>query len=118
MECLVLVTSTAIQGARPHSKPPFRTTLFDGVGAQVALGVAVVCGTDEEVACDVREEAGVVAEDLAEVVVVDGFFGGCWPECLERASAHQLQLHSWQGRIGERFLLNCYEWEDEGHEFN
>lgn len=108
MECLVLVTSTAVQGARPHSKPPFRTTLFDGVGAQVALGVAVVCGTDDEVATDVREDAGVVAEDLAEVAVVDGFFGGGWPEYLDRASTPQLQLHSWQYRIRERFLLFFY----------
>lgn len=107
MECLVLVTSTGIQGARPHSKPPFRTTLFDGVEAQVALGVAVVCGTDEEVATDVREDAGVVAEDLAEVAVVDGFFGG-WPGYLDKASTHELQLHSWRYRIDERFLLNCY----------
>lgn len=65
--------------------------MFDGVGAQVALGVAVVCGTDEEVATDVREDAGVVADVLAEAAVVDGFFGG-----LDRASTHQLQLHSWQ----------------------
>ena len=96
--------------------------LFDGVGAQVALPVEVVCRADEEVAGDVREEAGVDAgedawedttvtddesltdedvEDLAEVA-------GRLPGYLDREPIHQLHLHSWQQRIDERFLGGCY----------
>lgn len=42
----MLATSAATQGARPHSKPPFLTRLFAGVGVQV--GVVVVVGLHEQ----------------------------------------------------------------------
>lgn len=41
-----MATSAATQGARPHSKPPFFTRLFTGVGVQV--GVVVVVGLHEQ----------------------------------------------------------------------
>ena len=70
-ECLVLVISAAIQGGRPHSKPPLTTTLLDGVAAQVGLAVGVVWMADEEVAGDVFEEDG--AEEVAgDVFEEDG----------------------------------------------
>lgn len=49
MVYLELATTAAAQGARPHSKPPFFTTLLDGLGVQVALKVGVV---EEDDACD------------------------------------------------------------------
>lgn len=55
MVCLVWVASIAIQGERPHSKPPFWTTLFEGLGTQVE----VVWGADEEIGGAVSEEAEV-----------------------------------------------------------
>ncbi len=65
MACLVLVASAGTQGEMPHSKPPFWTTLFDGVGAQVEEGVGAVWGADEEVTGDAAEEAEVDIEEAA-----------------------------------------------------
>ena len=68
--CLVLVMSVATHGARPHSKPPFWTTLSEGLGTQVAAGVAVVGGAEEEVGgADVEEEeeGGKDADDSGEM---------------------------------------------------
>ena len=65
MVYLELATTAAAQGARPHSKPPFWTTLLDGLGAQVALKVGVV---EEDDACDdVERDADVVAGAVEEV---------------------------------------------------
>ena len=79
MECLVWVTSAAIQGERPHSKPPFRTTLLVGLGAQVWADLEAVGAADEEVfgggadeeaevdtEVDAREDAVVAAVEGAE----------------------------------------------------
>ena len=68
MVYLEFATTAAAQGARPHSKPPFWTTLLDGLGAQVALKVGVV---EEDDACeDVGPDVDVVlgaAEEVADV---------------------------------------------------
>ncbi|KAL8660551.1 MAG: hypothetical protein Q9202_006445 [Teloschistes flavicans] len=58
---LVPEISAAIQGDRPHSKPPFRTTLLYGVGVHVGV---------VDVVDDVVLVVDVVVE-VAEVVVVD-----------------------------------------------
>lgn len=64
MVCLVLVASNASQGARPHSNPPFWTTLPDGLGTHDE----VVWGPDEEVSGDVSEEVEV---DMGEAAWED-----------------------------------------------
>ena len=58
MVYLELATTAATQGGRPHSKPPFWTTLLDGLGVQVALKVGVV---EEDIGRDVVV-AGAVEE--------------------------------------------------------
>ncbi len=83
MECVVLVTSPATQGARPHSKPPFTTTLFDGVGLQTELVIVVVERADEEVADKVREEAVV---DTAVVLGADEDNGDVEEDALEETT--------------------------------
>lgn len=64
IECLVSIASAAIRGEMPHSKPPFCTTLFDGVGTQVEVGVEVVWGTDEEIGDNNGEEAKFDIEEV------------------------------------------------------
>ena len=60
-------SSVATQGEMPHSKPPFWTTLFDGVGTQEEVGAEVVWGLDEELGGDATEEAEVdIEEDARE----------------------------------------------------
>lgn len=62
--------SSAIQGARPHSKPPFLTTELTCKGAQVALGVEVAWDVGEEVGPDVDEdtfEDTTVTDDAGRV---------------------------------------------------
>lgn len=49
----------------PHSKPPFWTTLFEGLGAQVAAVVEAAWEADEEVGGDAGEEAEVGIESAA-----------------------------------------------------
>ena len=68
MVYLELATTAATQGARPHSKPPFLTTLLDGLGAaQVALevGAAEVDDARDDVGRDVNVVPGAV-EDVAD----------------------------------------------------
>ena len=68
--CLVLVMSVATHGARPHSKPPFWTTLSEGLGTQVAAGVAVVGWTADEGGAEnaeEEEEGGTDADDSVEM---------------------------------------------------
>ena len=62
MECVVSIASAGTQGEMPHSKPPFWTTLFAGVGTQVEA--------DEEVANDAGEEFEVDFEDARADTVV------------------------------------------------
>ena len=91
---MVPAISSATQGGRPHSKPPFWTTVFDEVGTQAeldaeAVGVVdgvidaaeVVWGVDEVIdAAEVRADVG----DAAEVTDDTGFeleiddTGGCF----------------------------------------
>ena len=68
MVYLELATTAAAQGERPHSKPPFLTTLLDGLGAQVALNVGEVeeVGTCDDVGRDVNVVAGAIEEDADE----------------------------------------------------
>lgn len=56
IEGLVSIASAEIHGEMRHSKPPFCTILFDGVGTQVGVGVEVVWGTDEEIGGNTGEE--------------------------------------------------------------
>ena len=64
MACLVLTTSIATHGDRPHSKPPFWTALFVGLGTQ-APEVEVLGGLDE--VGDAVEETAVGTEEGTEV---------------------------------------------------
>lgn len=81
-ECLVSIASAAIHGEMPYSKPPFCTTLFDGVGTQVEVGVEVVWGIDEEVGG--HEEAEVdIEEDAREDTAVKADEGGVEHEDAE-----------------------------------
>lgn len=65
MECVLRCKSAPIQGWMPHSKPPFWTTLFEGLGAQVAAVVEAAWEADEEVGGDAGEEAEVGIESVA-----------------------------------------------------
>ena len=61
----------------PHSKPPFWTTLFDGVGTQVEVDAEVDWAADEEAGGDVCEKAEAdVAEDAREDIAVTTDVGG------------------------------------------
>ena len=68
MVYLELATTAAAQGERPHSKPPFWTTLLDGLGAQVALKVGEVeeDGTCDDVGRDVINVVAGAVEEVAD----------------------------------------------------